>query len=308
MILIIGGEMLMGRTTPGAVLNRFVRIGFVVALIANSSLYYHYVQDFFMTGIPDFITKHVIDVYTAGASSSSLAATTQASPGAGFDDVLNQIIKNALIASKSAPTGLQGIVPSFEVGLVELISILALGFLFAVFVTVQTILGITVVIGPIMILGYIFEYTKRITDAWISALVTLAIMTLVVDVVVLILLGAINAIFSNMALVKGDFSQNIEALLGGAAGIVVIGLAVAVVPRVIEGIGGGVAVGLGLENAHRWLRGGPVVERPLNAAGRGAQFLGRQAGSAGLRAGGRGARALYRRVAARFRNRNGGDT
>lgn len=292
MLTVIGIGVILGQTTADGVVNRLIRMSIVVTFIAGSSVYFHYVQSFFLTGLPEFFSTHIISVDTGqyGASRSS--------PGAGFDHALSYILYDAKFVAKTAPTGLNGIVPRLELALTESIAVAALAFLFAIFIIVQTLLGIVIVIGPILVIGYLFDYTKRITDGWISALITLSLLTLVVDIVVLILVAAVNDIFSNLAL-TANFETNLETMLGAAAGIAVIAFAVAVLPRVIEGIGGGVALGLGLEHSNRWLRGSPL----FMPGSRGNAPIGRDTSMGS----GTGRQSTSSRIINRIRNRNKGN-
>ncbi len=294
MLMVMGIGMVYGRTNAAGVVNRLIRMAIVVSVIAESSVYFFYVQGFFLHGIPDFFTTHIIDLFTAAPAHGA----SPTSPGTGFDTALNVIMGDAKLLEKSAPTGISGIVPRFEIAAITSISVAALAFLFAVFMVVQTLIGFVIVIGPLMVLGYLFDYTKRITDGWLSALITLSIMTLVVDIVVLVLVAAVNKMFSDMNLTNG-FNQNVESFLGGLAGIFVIAVAVAVLPRVIEGIGGGVALGLGLENSSRWLRGSPL----FMPGSRGNRSIGGGSGADGSA----GRPSTSSRIINRIRNRNKGN-
>lgn len=295
MLMVIGIGVLLGRTTADGVVKRLVRMSIVVMFIATSGAYFHYVQGFFLTGLPNFLNTHIISLFTGQYGAS------QSSPGAGFDNALLAILADANNIAKTAPTGINGVVPHIELGLIELISVAALAFLFAIFILVQTLLGIVIVIGPLLVLGYLFDYTKRITDGWISALITLSLLTLVVDIVVLVLVAAVDTIFSNISL-SANFQTNIEAYEGGLAGIVIIAIAVAVLPRVIEGIGGGVALGLGLESSSRWLRGAPLF-----LPGSRGRSIGGGASAGGGTGGSTGRQSASSRIINRIRNRNKGN-
>ncbi|MDD2859728.1 MAG: type IV secretion system protein [Acidiphilium sp.] len=300
MVMVIGIAVVFGNASPAGVVSRLIRMSIVVTFVAGSGVYFQYVQGFFLTGLPNFFTQHIVDLVTGNYGG------LQSSPGTGFDAALSLILKDVARVQKTIPQGfggINGIVPGLELMLAEAVAVLALAFLFAVFVIIQTLLGIVVVIGPLMILGYLFDYTKRITDGWISALVTLSVLTLVVDIVVLVLLAAVQIIFSNIEL-TGSFAQNLEAFFGGAVGIVVIALAVAVLPRVIEGIAGGVALGLGLENTSRWLRGSPLFLGGGKSIGGGSPS-GRISDASNPVGG--GVRPATSRMLARIRNRNKGN-
>ena len=294
MLMVMGIGMIFGQTNADGVVNRLIRMTIVVTFVAESSVYFFYVQGFFLHGIPNFFTTHIIDLFT----SAPAPGASPASPGRGFDMALKVILSDAQHLEKTAPTGIDGVVPRLEAAFITIIAVSALGFLFSVFMVTQTLIGIVIVIGPLMVLGYLFDYTKRITDGWISALITLSILTLVVDIVVLVLVAAVNQIFANITMTS-NFGDNLQAYLGGLAGIVVVAIAVAVLPRVIEGIGGGVALGLGLENSNRWLRGTPLF-RP------GSQ-IGRSSGGSGA-AGGNARPSATSRIINRIRNRNKGNS
>ncbi len=297
MVMVIGVAVIFGNASPSGVVNRLIRMSIVVMFIAGSGVYFHYVLDFFSTGLPDFFTTHIVDVFTGTPGAS------QASPGTGFDAALNLILKDAESIQKTMSTGISGIVPGLELMAAEAVAITALAFLFAIFIIVQTLEGIVITLGPILILGYLFDYTKRITDGWIAALVTLSILSLVVDIVVLVLVAAVQTIFSNIQ-ETGSTTQTIESFLGGTVGVVVIALAVAVLPRIIEGIGGGVALGLGLEHSNRWLRGSPLFLSGL----RGGRSIGGGVGAGGSPApSGNTGRSAGARIINRIRNRNKGN-
>lgn len=292
MLTVIGIGMILGRTTADGVVNRLIRMAIVVSVVAQSSVYFHYVQGFFLTGLPNFFNTHIISLYTGQYGAS------QSSPGAGFDHALSVILSDAKKVAQTAPTGLNGIVPRLELALTESVAVAALAFLFGVFIIVQTLLGIVIVIGPILVLGYLFDYTKRFTDGWLSAMITLSLLSLVVDIVVLVLVAVVDEIFSNLVLTE-NFETNLETMIGGAAGIIVIAFAVAVLPRIIEAIGGGVALGLGLENSSRWLRGTPLFQP--------GSRLGRSRGGSGA-AGGNARPSATSRIINRIRNRNKGNS
>ncbi len=294
MLMVMGIAVILARANPSGVINRLIRMSIVVFMIAGSGTYFHYVQSFFLTGLPDWLNTHIISLDTGSYGAS------QTSPGAGFDYAMNSIMHDAKEVTTTAPDGLNGIVPRLEVGLCESVAIICLGFLFAVFMIVQILLAIVIIIGPLLILGYLFDYTKRITDGWISALITLSLLSLVIDIVVLILVNVVDQIFNNLSF-TGNYAQDFQTLIGGTAGIVVIALAVSVLPRVIEAIGGGVAVGLGLENSGRWLRGASLFT-PNSSGKAGSQGRGRITGSGSTN------RSATSRIVNRIRNRNRSDS
>jgi type IV secretion system protein VirB6 len=301
MLMVLGFAFFTGRASNGFLFNRLIRMLIVVTFLSVSGVYFHYVQDLFLTGIPDFLNTHLM----VGVARPPGYTTTN--PGGAFDVVLTEILHDSNLVLKESPSGIQGIIPGIEILVCEAVAILALTFMFAIFVLIQTLTGVVIVLGPMLILFYLFDYTKRITDGWVAALITLSILTAAIDVVIEILLFLINTIYGAIV-PTGQWQTDLGSLLGGAAAILCIGFAVAVLPRVIEAVSGGVATGLGLESSHRWLRGAPLTD-PLarhtaRGAGRAALWTGRLAASgAGI-----GAQRVINRVRNRNRNRspNGG--
>jgi type IV secretion system protein VirB6 len=243
-VAILGYATLTGRMAYGDGVNRIVRMSFVVLLVSSASIYGEYVVSFFTTGLPDFFAQHI-----AGAPPGT-------NPGASFDTIMVKMWLNATAVWEKAPWDFKAIYDGILIVLSLGIVACALVLMFAVFLVVQTLLGVVVAVGPLVILGYLFDYTKKIVDGWIDVLVTLSVVTLGVDIVLELLLKAITTALNDLTL-TGSSDNQLQELLGISLVVLVLSAAVVILPRAVERIGSG--VGVPMDHARRWLRGEPAA-------------------------------------------------
>ncbi|MGH7083422.1 MAG: type IV secretion system protein, partial [Acetobacteraceae bacterium] len=246
LLMIYGYEVITAQgTTFRQAMTRFMRIAVVVFLVANASAYNYYVVSFFTTGLPNFFAQHI-----AGAPGGT-------NPGATFDTVLTSMWYDTTLVWRNAPGWIKAIF--FDMAAFAAFGIVAcsLVVMFAVFLVVQMLIGVTVTIGPILILGWLFDYTRKIVNGWIDVLLTLSLVTLTVNVLLELLVTAMKSTLDNTVL-TGPATDQLLSLLGIALVVLVLSASVLVLPRMIERIAGGVAAGVGLEGARHWIHGAPA--------------------------------------------------
>jgi type IV secretion system protein VirB6 len=263
-VAVLGYATITGRMAYGDGVNRIIRMSFVVLFVTSASTYSNYVVSFFTTGLPNFFAQNI-----AGAPSGT-------NPGASFDTIMTQMWTDATIVWEGAPWGFKAIYDGILIVLALGIVGCALVVMFAVFLVVQTLLGIVVAVGPLVILGYLFDYTKKIVDGWIDVLVTLSVVTLCVDIVLELLLKAITTALSNMTL-SGSTNGELQQLLAVSLVVLVLSSAVVILPRVVERIGNG--VGAPMDHVRGWMRGRTVVRSAAGMAGAAAGLGGVAAGA-----------------------------
>jgi len=251
-VAILGYATLTGRMAYGDGVDRIIRMTFVVLFVTSSSVYSEYVVSFFTTGLPNFLAQHI-----AGASAGT-------NPGSSFDAIMTQMWIKATKIWESAPWGFKAIYDGMLIVLSLAIVGCALVAMFAVFLVVQTLLGIVVAVGPLVILGYLFDYTKKIVDGWIDVLVTLSIVTLGIDIVLELLLKAITTALNALTL-SGSSTNQLAQLLGISLVVLVLSSALVILPRVVERIGNG--VGAPMDHVRGWMRGQTVVRSSAAIAG-----------------------------------------
>ena len=275
-------------TTFGQAMRRVLRIAVVAFLVANTSAYNTYVVGFFTSGLPNFFAQHI-----AGAPGGT-------NPGAGFDKALIDMWFKTTAVWKVAPGWIKGVF--FDIGSIAAFVIVAcaLVMMFAVFLVVQMLIGVMVVIGPIIILAWLFDYTRKIVNGWIDVLITLSLLTLTINVLVELLVSAIGTALTATQL-SGPATDQLLDLLGISLVVLVLSASVLVLPRIIERIAGGVAAGVGLESAHRWMRGEPAWRGGGQTVSQGTPVL-----MSGARRGAAAAAQGARRIASRLRGREDG--
>lgn len=289
LVMIYGYEVIAAQgTTFGQAMGRVMRIAFVVFLVANTSAYNNYVVSFFTTGLPDFFAQHI-----AGAPGGT-------NPGASFDAVLTEMWIKTTIVWRDAPGWIKALFFDIAAIIAFMIVACSLVVMFAVFLVVQMLIGVAVTIGPVLILGWLFDYTRKIVNGWIDILITLSLVTLAVNILLEILVTAMKTALSNTTLTGSPNEQLIE-LLGISLVVLVLSASVVVLPRIIERVAGGVAAGVGLESAHRWMRGEPAWRGAGQTVSQGTPVL-----MSGARRGAAAAAQGARRVASRLRGREDG--
>jgi len=246
LVMIYGYEVIAAHgTTFEQAMSRFMRMAIVVFLLANTSAYNYYVVSFFTTGLPDFFAQHI-----AGAPGGT-------NPGAAFDKALVDMWLKTTAVWQIAPGWIKAIF--FDIASIAAFVIVAcaLVVMFAVFLVVQMLISLAVVIGPILLLAWLFDYTRKIVNGWIDVLITLSLLTLAINVLVELLVSAIGTALTDTQL-TGPATDQLMELLGISLVVLVLSTSIVVLPRMLERIAGGVAAGVGLEGARRWMHGGPA--------------------------------------------------
>lgn len=269
-------------------MGRLIRMGVVIFLIANTAAYNYYVVSLFSTGLPNFFAQHI-----AGAPGG-------ANPGASFDAILTNMWIDTTTVWRDAPGWIRAIFFDLAAIAAFVIVACALVLMFAVFLVVQTLISVTVAMGPLIILGWLFDYTKKIVNGWIDVLITLSIVTLAVNILLELLVKAMGTALSDATL-TGPANQQLFELLSISLVVLVLSASVVVLPRVLERIAGGVAAGVGLEGARHWIHGAPAWRTGRQIASQSAPMVG-----SGARRGTAAAAQNARRIANRLRGRKEG--
>ncbi len=289
LLMFYGYEVIAAQgTTFGHAMRRFTRIAVVVFLLANTSAYNHYVVSFFTTGLPDFFAQ-----YIAGAPGGT-------NPGAAFDKALVDMWFKTTAVWNISPGWIKAIF--FDMASLAAFVIVAcsLVVMFAVFLVVQMLISLAVVIGPILLLAWLFDYTRKIVNGWIDVLITLSLLTLAINVLVELLVSVIGTALTSTQL-TGPATDQLMDLLGVSLFVLVLSASVLILPRVIERIAGGVAAGVGLEGVRHWIHGAPAWRAGGQIVSQGAPVVG-----SGARRGAAAAAQNARRIANRLSGRKEG--
>ena len=143
-----------------------------------------------------------------------------------------------------------GVVLALLTMLIVLPSLVAM---FTVFLIRTFLLLVMLTIGPLMILGLLFRTTHRFLHGYVNVMVTGAIFALVVDIVLGIFSSILSQVMANFT-PSGSPDTDLPGLFGLAVTMLITGFSMARLPRLVEAIGGGVAVSM--DTAGRMMAGG----------------------------------------------------
>lgn len=242
LVMVLGFATMWGRMPVSAFFNRLVRVAIVVALIAPGAVWYQtYVVGLF-TGLPQWLASSLTGVATTSAAGV-------------FDQVSFTFWSHASAVWSKLPWGFSALF--FDAPILGVCFAVVYGTLiimFTVFLITQALTGLLLVLGPILVLGLLFDYTLAIFNQWIGRLITLALVTLAVDALVTLILGIVLAALNGIS-PTSSASADLMNLFGVAIVVGVLSAAVIILPRLLEAIGGG-AGAAEMGQGHRWLSAG----------------------------------------------------
>ncbi len=166
-IIVQGILVMRGDMDARGGITRIIRVAFVVGILTSSGLYTTYVQTSFMTTIPNWLAQ--------SAGGSNIASTP-----ATFDNMW--AVTEHTIEGVSAQLSNFDVIDAVSLAVIEICIAVFLLITFAIYEFAIIIVGIMVAIGPVLIVGYLFDATKGVTDRWIGKLITYSILTLLINV------------------------------------------------------------------------------------------------------------------------------
>jgi len=271
-ILVMRGDI----DTRGGI-TKIIKVALVVGLLTSSTGYFStYVQQLFVTNIPSWAAQ-------AAGGNNSVTGT----PGT-FDALWSAI--QSYISQVGQQLDTFDVTNAVALAVIWIGTMIILVVTFAVYEFSVIVLGIVVAIGPILLLGYLFEATKGFVDRWIGQLVTYSILILLIDVTLNIVVNGEKTYCRtmNMSLQAGGggayaVQTEILGLLELLAFLLMGGFIILSLPALAASIGGGHAGGPAhaIMNAFNSV-GGAAMSRLGGglgaAAGKAGQGLGRGAG------------------------------
>lgn len=256
-IIVQGILVMRGDIDPRGGITRIIKVALVVGILTSSGLYTNYVQTLFITTIPNWFAT------AAGGTPAAITSTP-----ATFDNMWQ--VTEHTVEIVGAQIAIYDVVDSVSLVLIELSIMVLLVVTFAIYEFAIIITGVMVAIGPVVIVGYLFEATKGVTDRWIGKLITYSLLTLLINVTLAIVLQGEKAYMrviltqqaSGLAAVPVEIKILIELAMFFAMGaFIIISL-----PAIAAALGGGLGVspGAAIMNAFTNLASRPV--RPKSKA------------------------------------------
>jgi type IV secretory pathway VirB2 component (pilin) len=241
-IALMGMMTMFGNMDMAVFLSFAIRAAIVMAFVQVGNTFYSQWVEQFVLSLP---------TYFANAFSLTVSG---GSPAQLFDAILNGWMANVLSVWHSSPWSFHAIFIGFALGLTTLIIVLpSLVAMFTVFLISTFLLLVMLTIGPLMILGLLFRTTHRFLHGYVNVMVTGAIFALVVDIVLGIFSSILTQVMANFT-PSGSPDTDLPGLFGLAVTMLIAGFSMARLPRLVDAIGGGVAVSM--DTAGRMMAGG----------------------------------------------------
>jgi len=276
-ILIMRGQ---GGEAVSGLLGRCIKFSIVAWFATNGSVYATWVQNFFLTVLPNDITRAVSN---AGNGGASITANS-------FDTVWNAAFQAGLSVWKLLDywdVGEEIVIIAFWVS-----AILACIVAFAIWFLSHVILGLFIVIGPLMLGLVLFPVTKPIFERWIGAMISCVILQVLTVVIVSLTLRVELLLIQQILSTKGPNQYDqLRILLSGMIFFAFSAIIAFQLPGMATSLSGGLQFHTG------------AVARGMVSAGRGAVATGRGAVAAG-----RGAVSVAARGVSAVRQRIGPST
>ena len=234
-IIIQGILVMRGDMDARGGITRIIKVALVVGILTSSGLFTTYVQTLFITTIPNWFAT------AAGGTQADIASTP-----ATFDNMWQ--VTEHTVETVGKQIAIYDVIDAVSLVLIELVLMVLLIVTFAIYEFSIIVTGIIVAIGPVVIVGYLFEATKAVTHRWIGMLITYSLLTLLINVTLAIVLAGeknyMRAILtqqaSGLAAVPGELKVLIELAMFFAMGAFIISL-----PAIAATIGGGLGTSPG---------------------------------------------------------------
>ena len=247
-VIILGYLMMTGSLDLRYGISKVTTMAIVVGIVASTPLYNSYVQNLFMTDIPDFIAS----TFTSGNTTSIPQA---------LDGIYTNFWIAGQITYKNSNCWHCMVTPfilGVEIQIILAVFFIALAIVFAVYLIATTLTGLLVAVGPFLLIGYLFEYTKGIPDRWLGKLIGLAILLLLITALLsLFTTGMTNFLADKVdANFDTDPWQTEIVILGEIAAYTAITAFITIMlPGIAAYIGGGVDFNIsGLVNPMNWFK------------------------------------------------------
>jgi hypothetical protein len=258
-IAIMGIMTLFGNMDMPVFLSFAVRAAIVMAFIQVGNTYYSNWIEQFVLGLPDYFAN-AFSLTGVGGNPAQL-----------FDGVMNGWVANALSVWHSTPLSFHAVFIGVGLALATLLIVVpSLTAMFTVFMISTFLLLVMLTIGPLMILALLFRTTHRFLHGYVNVMVTGIIFALVVDIVLGIFSSILTQVMANFT-PSGSPDTDLPGLFGLAITMLITGFSMARLPRLVEAIGGGVAVSM--DTAGRFVAGGFAADAAGAAASTAARVL-----------------------------------
>ena len=182
-VVVTGILVMRGDVSVRSGITRIITASLVVGLLMSTTLYNEYITSFFTTGLPDWLAD-------------SLTGTTGVQPSAHQFDVLWNDA-DILFGTALKNLNFYNVLYSVELGVLQDLIIFPIGLTFLIYELTRILTDVIVSVGPFLLAGYLFAATRGIADRWVGKLISLTILTLLVDIVLSIIIQGDTSYFND---------------------------------------------------------------------------------------------------------------
>lgn len=170
-IIVQGTLVMRGDLDARRGLTQIVKVALVYGLISGTTLYTDFVQQWFLDTVPTWIAS------LTGANGATLPTLLPYK----LDLVLGGMqAELETISSMISPNNNQD---ASSVQMAKIVLYGTLWTVFALYEATNLVTSVLIALGPLFIIGYLFESTKAIAQRWVGQLIYYAILLLLVNVV-----------------------------------------------------------------------------------------------------------------------------
>jgi type IV secretion system protein VirB6 len=235
-IIIQGILVMRGEMDARGGITRIIKVALVVGILTSSGLFTTYVQTLFITTIPNWFAT------AAGGDQATVASTP-----ATFDNMWQ--VTEHTVETVGKQIAIYDVIDAVSLVLIELVLMVLLVVTFAIYEFAIIVTGIIVAIGPVVIVGYLFEATKAVTHRWIGMLITYSLLTLLINVTLAIVLAGeknyMRAILTQQASGLAAVSVELKILIELAMFFAMGAFIIISLPAIAATIGGGLGASPG---------------------------------------------------------------
>ena len=235
-VIIQGILVMRGDMDPRGGITRIIKVALVVGILTSAGLYTTYVQTLFITTIPNWF-----------ATAANGPQTNIISTPATFDNMWS--VTEKMVETIGAQVPIYDIVNAVSLALIELCLMVLLIVTFAIYEFAIIIIGVIVAIGPVVIVGYLFEATKGVADRWVGKLITYSLLTLLINITLAVVLQGeksyMRAMQTQQATGVAAVSIQIKTLIELAMFFAMGAFIIISLPAIAATLGGGLSVSPG---------------------------------------------------------------
>lgn len=196
-IIVTGILVMRGDVTVRAGVTKIATVSLVVGLLMSTTLYDEYIVSFFTTGLPNYFASGLLGVTGTAPSASE------------FDTIWMNAL--TVFADVDKTLNFFNVLYSVQLAALQVILIIPIAVVFLIFEVARIMTDIVVCIGPFVLVGYLFTATKGVADRFVGKLISLTLLTLLIDIVLSIIVqGYATYISETLAVVTTNTNKAVD--------------------------------------------------------------------------------------------------